>query len=141
MENIRVRRLRVLLAETFSGSQTALAKRTGISLSQIGQYFCGYRNIGEKVARKIEQGAGKPPGWLDREGADTPALAEEDQRILKMWQTASTEAKDVACFVLSDPDDPPPPWAREDVRSVIDGLLYAALRWRRGGEKKALSAA
>jgi SOS-response transcriptional repressor LexA len=58
-------RLRQLLIESFSGSQTVLSKRSGISLSQLGQYLGGYRNIGEKTARKIEEAAGKPIGWLD----------------------------------------------------------------------------
>jgi SOS-response transcriptional repressor LexA len=34
-------------------------------LTQLGQYLGGYRNLGEKTARKIEQGAKKPQGWLD----------------------------------------------------------------------------
>ena len=68
MENIRVRQLRKLIAESFGGSQSALSTRTGVSLAQLGQYLGGYRNMGEKTARKIERGASKPVGWLD--GAD-----------------------------------------------------------------------
>lgn len=69
MENARVRQLRKLIAESFGGSQSALSTRTGVSLAQLGQYLGGYRNMGEKTARKIERGANKPVGWLD--GAET----------------------------------------------------------------------
>lgn len=63
--NTRVLRLRQLINELSSGSQTIFSKRSGISLSQLGQYLGGYRNIGEKTARKIESTSGKPIGWLD----------------------------------------------------------------------------
>ena len=65
MENIRIRQLRKLIAESFGGSQSALSGKTGVSLAQLGQYLSGYRNLGEKTARKIELGSGKPTGWLD----------------------------------------------------------------------------
>jgi len=65
MENIRVRQLRKLISESFAGSQTALSARSGVSLAQLGQYLGGYRNMGEKTARKIERSANKPVGWLD----------------------------------------------------------------------------
>ncbi|SDV49089.1 LexA family transcriptional regulator [Chitinasiproducens palmae] len=65
MENVRVRQLRNLIADRFGGSQAALCKRIGMSPSQIGQYLGGYRNLGERAARKIEDGAGLPAGWLD----------------------------------------------------------------------------
>jgi hypothetical protein len=65
MENIRATNLKKLIADAFDGSHTALSEKCGISISQIGQYLSGYRNIGEKTARRIEQAAGKIPGWLD----------------------------------------------------------------------------
>lgn len=72
MENIRVRKLRKLITESFNGSQSVLSALTGVSLSQLGQYLCGYRNMGEKTARKIERGANKPLGWLDAEDEEQP---------------------------------------------------------------------
>lgn len=67
MENLRTRRLRKLISEEFNGSQSELSARTGISLSQLGQYLSGYRNLGEKTARKIELACKKNVGWLDSE--------------------------------------------------------------------------
>lgn len=78
MENLRTRNLRKLITEEFNGSQTELAARTGLSLSQLGQYLSGYRNMGEKTARKIEAGCKKRPGWLDEDPNNSGlALGEE----------------------------------------------------------------
>jgi len=140
METPRVQRLRMLLADTFAGSQTEMAKRLGMSTSQIGQYFCGYRNIGEKVARRIEQASGKPLGWLD--GVDSPKLAEfstdtGDNKILHLWREASPEAKEVAQLVLAPPQNSGPRWLREDLRQALDSMLYAAMRWQRDNSRMA----
>lgn len=67
MENLRTRRLRKLISDEFNGSQSELSARTGVSLSQLGQYLSGYRNLGEKTARKIELACKKNVGWLDSE--------------------------------------------------------------------------
>lgn len=86
MDNIRVKRLRKLISEQFGGSQTALAARAGMSLPQIGQYLNGYRNMGEKTARKIEAACGKPNGWMDRELDDIFAPVNQ----LKVGENQST---------------------------------------------------
>lgn len=86
MENIRLRKLRKLISEDFNGSQSALSACTGVSLSQIGQYLGGYRNIGERTARKIELGARKKSGWLDEADDQEKDLLENPADI-----TRSTE--------------------------------------------------
>jgi len=136
MENMRVRRLRELLAETFGGSQTELSRRTGVSLAQLGQYFSGYRNMGEKVARRIENGAGKPAGWLDTDASSPPLLTEEERLHFAAWRTASEEAKEVARFALSDTHAPLPAWADKDMRRDINSMRYAALCWLREDRQK-----
>jgi len=135
METLRVQRLRELLATTYGGSQTELAKRVGMSASQLGQYFCGYRNIGEKVARKIEKAAGKPQGWLDGEEDAPVNLSNRDLEILAAWNEASPEAQEVALFVLSSEQTPDPQWLRDDLKQAIDSMLYAAMRWLRSNKK------
>ncbi|MBX9901454.1 MAG: helix-turn-helix domain-containing protein, partial [Burkholderiaceae bacterium] len=65
METTRIKRLRKLISQDFDGSQTDLSKKSGVSLSQLGQYLSGYRALGEKTARKIELACGKETGWLD----------------------------------------------------------------------------
>lgn len=52
---IRRRQLERLIRERFGGSHTALSQVSGHSLSQIGQWLSGERNMGEKSARRIEQ--------------------------------------------------------------------------------------
>jgi SOS-response transcriptional repressor LexA len=79
MENIRVKRLRKLITESFKGSQSALSALTGVSLSQLGQYLGGYRNMGEKTARKIERGSNKPDGWLDRDEENETKAQHKEQ--------------------------------------------------------------
>jgi len=62
-QEIRVRNLRKLISEF--GSQAKLADAVGCTPSVISQLITGHRDIGEKLARKIEEGAGKPALWLD----------------------------------------------------------------------------
>jgi phage repressor protein C with HTH and peptisase S24 domain len=59
---IRRERLRLLVSEV---SQTELSKRARMSLSQIGQWLSGERNISEMSARRIEIAASKARGWMD----------------------------------------------------------------------------
>lgn len=41
------------------------AAKVGIDYGQLGHYYIGERNIGPKIARKIEEAYGRPSGWLD----------------------------------------------------------------------------
>ncbi len=66
MNNTRAEKLKLLIETSFNGSQTKLAAKCNMSLAQLGQYLSGYRNLGEKVARRIELKAKLPVGWLDR---------------------------------------------------------------------------
>lgn len=59
---IRRERLRLLVSEM---SQSELSKHARMSLSQIGQWLSGERNISEMSARRIEIAASKPRGWMD----------------------------------------------------------------------------
>lgn len=70
-DEIRLQNLRHLRAE--AGTLRALAERCQTSeayLSQINNRLPDSKsgtpkNIGDKLARKLEHGMGKPPGWLD----------------------------------------------------------------------------
>lgn len=64
--NNRMKRLKFLLDSKFEGSQAEFARQTGINPSQIAQWISGYRNLGEKVARKIELTLDLPHNWLDK---------------------------------------------------------------------------
>jgi hypothetical protein len=70
----RRERLQLLLREITAAE---LSRRTGLAASMLSCYrkdpdHKDAKNIGEQVARKIEQGAHKPEGWLDNRHAPTP---------------------------------------------------------------------
>ena len=69
ISNRRINLVR-LINERYAGSQSNFASVTKISLSQIGQWLASedsphLRNMSERSARKIEDRAGLPDGWMD----------------------------------------------------------------------------
>lgn len=82
---IRRENARRLAAEI--GSPADLARRLEMSDSQMGQLIGRnpVRNIGPKIARRIEEVCGRPTGWLDVDHGDvTPtSLTEFQQREAK----------------------------------------------------------
>lgn len=65
--NNRLKRLKQLIDTQFEGSQAEFARKAGIKTeSQVTQWFSGYRNLGEKAARKIEAVLDLPNNWLDQ---------------------------------------------------------------------------
>jgi hypothetical protein len=98
MKNIRASQLNKLIAE-FGGEQVPIRDRTGISLAQLGQYLSGYRNMGEKTARKIERGCGKPHGWMDGESEKSLSkdksarLTEDEWHLVRTYRKLSDEGK------------------------------------------------
>ena len=75
MNETRKKQLRRLISEKFSGKQSLLSDRTGISPAQIGQWLSDYRVMNEKSARKIERLCGLADGWMD--GADDIKSSEQ----------------------------------------------------------------
>lgn len=71
---IRRERLRILIEEI---SQSDLGKAANMSLSQIGQWLSGERNMSEASARRLETAARKPSGWLDEPNAPPLAVGSE----------------------------------------------------------------
>lgn len=71
IEEIRRTNL-LLLVEEHEGVQARVAKLTNTPTSHLSQIITRFTRpdgkvviIGSKLARKIEQGCGKPEGWLD----------------------------------------------------------------------------
>lgn len=64
---IRRENARILASEV--GQPADLARRLGMSDSQMGQLIGRnpQRNIGPRMARRMEEACGKPEGWLDVE--------------------------------------------------------------------------
>lgn len=63
---IRMQNLQRLIDSRFAGRDNQFAQAAGISPSQVTQWRTGYRNIGEKAARNIEDKLGLPQGHLDQ---------------------------------------------------------------------------
>lgn len=63
-QDTRRARLAKLINEKFAGSQTRFIEVTGESQSEVSGLLRS-KSFGERKARKIEQRAGLPPGWLD----------------------------------------------------------------------------
>ncbi|MBA3774654.1 MAG: helix-turn-helix transcriptional regulator [Ramlibacter sp.] len=92
----RAQKLKGLIASPkFDGKQAELARKAGISPSQLNQWLTGYRNIGEKAARSLEESLDLPAGWLDMEEGQAAwplpkvpmarylALSDEDKRYIQ----------------------------------------------------------
>lgn len=76
-QKIRLKNLKLLVAN--APSIAAFSRNHGLDQTYISQLLNGYRQIGEKAARKLEDKIGLQPDWLDREaGADQSPLALQD---------------------------------------------------------------
>ena len=93
LSEIRRKNLQKYCSHT--GTQAEVAAQIGISASQISQLLTGRRNIGEKLARKIERALHMPLRILDDEFA--PHLDENDKPIgVPKWYMADDEAPAVS---------------------------------------------
>lgn len=63
------------------GSQSAFCEAVEMSQGQVSQLCTGSRNIGEKVARKIEKRLGLDAGYMDGESIHPKAKAVESINI------------------------------------------------------------
>lgn len=67
---IRRQRLSQLLSEVYGNNKTELANRLDIQPSYLSRFSAknqaNRRNLGDKLARRIEEASGKSYGWLDR---------------------------------------------------------------------------
>jgi transcriptional regulator with XRE-family HTH domain len=95
----RVDNLRKLIAEY--GSQAKLADAVGCTPSVISQLMTGHREVGEKLARKIESGAGRPPLWLDKpqgtSGSDMKDdnASSDNQSFIQKYRKISDEDREM----------------------------------------------
>ncbi|MCG2591503.1 hypothetical protein LZ009_01745 [Ramlibacter sp. XY19] len=82
--------------ESAKGLEQTFAATLEISPSTWSQ-IKGSRPIGDRLARQIEQHAGKPAGWLDesREATQAPDAAEERfvELARRAWRAANAKGK------------------------------------------------
>jgi plasmid maintenance system antidote protein VapI len=64
-EMTEIRKLNLEKMSECYGSQVALASVLNSTTARISHLLTGYRNIGEKTARKFELLLQKPLGWMD----------------------------------------------------------------------------
>jgi phage repressor protein C with HTH and peptisase S24 domain len=80
IDQIRLENLRYLMAE-LGLSSAELARRLDVSSQQVYQLVSRRRNIGDKIARRIEEEFGHPSGWLDQEHGRLSAAALTETRL------------------------------------------------------------
>ena len=94
IQQVRLLNLRKLIAEF--GSQAKLADTVGITASVISQLVTGHRDIGEKLARKIESGSGRPALWLDKSSNGVEEERAEHHAgisLRDLWESSSPEER------------------------------------------------
>lgn len=77
------------------GVMGEFAKQVQLSGSALSQHR-SHRPIGDKVARQIESGCGKEPGWLDRERPhelETDAERKFIELARKAWRSSNARGK------------------------------------------------
>jgi len=135
-----IRRCAMKKLEEDAGGPVAAAERAGMSYSQWANLRAGAhdsktgkrRGMRKETARKIEAAFGKPVGWMDAADTALALIGTQDAGwLLKAWQDANAEAREVARYVLSDLNAPQPAWITSDLRYAVGSLLYAALCWLR----------
>ena len=110
MDN-RIIRLKLLIDSGFKGRQADLARAVGINAAQINQWLNGFRNMGEKSARKIERELCLENGWLDLaplyiEGDDIfPTIKPKDAVPLISWVQAGIFCDSPNSFEPGDADE------------------------------------
>ena len=102
IHDTRLRNLQLLI-EHF-GSIVALSNATGVSEKYLSQVMNRTRlpsgnpkNIGSNVARRLEQGANMPAGWMDItqeiHAATTPSISPQEAELLRLYREASKDKR------------------------------------------------
>lgn len=76
----RRERLRQLIEERFDWNQSKFAKALSFRQSSVSEYVTGAKTIGERVAHRIENAAGLPPGWLNKQDPRAKLVTREPLR-------------------------------------------------------------
>lgn len=78
------------------GLDAAFAIKLQMSAATWSMAKSGRRPIGDKLARQIECGAGRPAGWLDQEREPQGLSPAEQQFVamaLKAWRSTNSEGR------------------------------------------------
>lgn len=81
----RLSRLESLIDSEYGGSASVFESRTGIKMTQVSQWFTGYRALRDKALARLEYQCGKPEGWFDEGGESFwPFSNELRQALVKL---------------------------------------------------------
>lgn len=90
MENKEIRRTKLVALIEEMGSAAAVAERTGIDATYLRNIKNHVRDMGDDIARRIEDKLGKATGWMDTiqaaEAPDTFQLMEDYSKASPEWQ-------------------------------------------------------
>ena len=84
----RTQNIRRIIEQRFDGNKSEFARAALVAPAQISQWLSGYRNIGEKAARKIEEALGMASGALDID-ADNPSSPSHQRQEIPPVQSAT----------------------------------------------------
>jgi Peptidase S24-like len=87
MDNKEIRLTNLLALVDEAGSKTELARRVGTNANYLTQITTGHRSVGDDLARDLEKGMSKAPGWLDHVHGD--AVPAVNVRRIPLFDTAA----------------------------------------------------
>lgn len=92
ISEIRRRNLRLIIEQRFKGTAAELARALGKQPSEISRIFstklAHRRNVGSRLARKIEQVLGEEVGWMDRH-----QITMQDQALTQACAPAAIQTR------------------------------------------------
>lgn len=113
IKEIRISNLNLILKEQFLGDRETMARNCGWDgVGYINQLIRGHGSFGDKAARSIEKGTGKPKGWMDtlqnkgEQAIKEPDqlysfdLPEESKRLLTLFNLLNNENKKLALSLI-----------------------------------------
>ncbi|HEX8106731.1 MAG TPA: helix-turn-helix transcriptional regulator [Kofleriaceae bacterium] len=118
MENKEVRRLRLLELAKQYGTLKALAEETGTDPAHLSQIKNSTRDMGEDVARRIEQALKKPAGWMDAPPGAQGPLADDELEMLEKYRRASPRWRLALRYLADVPDE-----SQDEVSESVNVLM------------------
>lgn len=125
--------LEELIDREYESSPKTFEDRTGIKMAQVSQWFSGYRALRDKALARLEEAAGKPAGYFDRERDEimiggSPGPDEGDEIVIRQYGAGGSMGSGV---VLRDQPGVirswrvSPEWVQKNVRNATSASNLA----------------